>query len=102
MMSLSIGSASSGFNLNTLYEVMAVQKEKAKAIIMPEVKLAASSADYTTIERIMSRLQSSGDFSIEAIIFHAVLEAIDHADEISLEMAAAFVERSMEVRNSHG
>jgi len=78
-----------------------VKKDKAKAIIMSEVKLAASNADYTTIERIMSRLQSS-DFSIEAIIAHAVLDAIDHADEISLEMAAAFAERLVEVRNSHG
>lgn len=78
-----------------------MKKDKAKAIIMSEVKLAASNADYTTIERIMSRLQSS-DFSIEAIISHAVLDAIDHADEISLEMAAAFAERLVEVRNGHG
>lgn len=78
-----------------------MQKDKAKAIIMPEVKIAVSKSDYTTIERIMGRLQSS-DFFIEAIISHAVLDAIDRADEISLEMAAAFAERSMEVRNSHG
>lgn len=43
-----------------------------------------------------------GSSDLIQIISHAVLDAIDRADEISLEMAAAFAERSMEVRNSHG
>lgn len=75
-----------------------MDKVVAKKTIREEVKRALVASDYTLIERIMGRLRTR-DTSIEAILDHAVSEAIDKAGVTELAIAADFAEQHALIRN---
>lgn len=74
-------------------------KEENAAAVVLEAAKALSINDYLTVARMIARV-SRPERSMDFIIMEYLLDCLQNADEVSVELAARFAETAKEIREA--